>query len=95
MSLVWIRQPRMYRPWCVLRYADPAGTVATLCLDGAQVQPYGVLLCTTDPGDDACPACRRELAAGTPGVAVAVTTQRVTTRDLRPPVEVELEEWGP
>jgi len=89
MTPVWIRTARA---WCVLRYADPSGRTATLCLLG-QSLPYGALLCTTDPGDDACPACRRELAAGTPGSVVAVG--RVKTRDLRPQVEVELEEWGP
>jgi len=89
MTPVWIRT---HRQWCVLRYADPSGCISTLCLDSYE-RPTGLMLRTTDPGADACTACRNEIRAGTQGAAVAVG--RVKTRDLRPPVEVEIEEWGP
>jgi len=56
--------------WCVLRAAHPGGRITTLCSDW-----FGYERCcvsTVDPGVVICPACATELAAGTPGAAVAL-----------------------
>lgn len=71
--------------WHVLRSANPADQISTLCLLALDSVP--VLLSTMEPRH-ACPACKRELAAGTPGA--------VTTRDLRKPgapAADAVEEW--
>lgn len=87
MSAVWIFASASPPRWCVLRSANPAGRISTLCLFGLDYS--AVLISTTEP-HNACPACKRELAAGTPGAA-----QR-QTRDLkRPgaPAADAVEEW--
>lgn len=105
--IVWIHiaQDRPF-PYCVLRRAIVGGRISTLCLDGDGFDgalPYGPVLVTTEyPTGLACPACERELAAGTRGAAHAVEPepydelrvheQRTPTRDLRPRVEPEIEE---
>lgn len=103
---VWIHiDPKRTFPWCVLRRAIVGGRISTLCLAGDGFEgavPYGPVLVTTEhPAGLACPACERELAAGTPGAAHAlepephddlrIHEQRTPTRDLRPRVEPELE----
>lgn len=91
-AVVWFEaDPAREFSWCVLRRAVADGHVTSLCLvddpaseDGAI--PYRPLLVSTErPVGLACPACDRELAAGTPGAAMALEREpaRTTTRDLR------------
>lgn len=89
---VWIYSETR-RKWCVLREARPAYAAVALCLAPLPSGPLNVR--TTRPGNT-CSACETELAAGTPGAAVAVeappdavsedaiTGPRVITEDLRP-----------
>lgn len=69
--------------WCILRSALPGGRITTLCSDSLVYS--AVLVLTTHPGDQLCPACRTEVAAGTPGGAEAIepASSRVDTADLR------------
>lgn len=107
-DIVWIYvDPKRQFPWCVLRRAIPGGRISTLCLegDGLTGLEYAPLLVSTEyPVDMACPACERELDAGTSGSAVAVAPEayddlaiaREPTADLRGPVLVgvgAVEEW--
>ena len=62
--------------WCVLRAAYPGGRVTALCGDWQTYSP--VLVCTADPGDLVCAACRIELAAGALGAAVAIESHAPT-----------------
>lgn len=78
--------------WCVLRCAYPGGRIGTLCLDSVD---YDLVLIATDIPTLVCPACARELAAATPGAAVAVEplTSERPTRDLRSPRDDAAAEW--
>jgi hypothetical protein len=85
-EIVWIHIPER-SAWCVLRRADAGGLYRMLCL--LEIVAGGVHLQTSsaDPTDrrrphNACPACCTEIAAGTPGAAVA--TERPTV-DLKRP----------
>lgn len=85
-SIVWIFV-ECRGSWCVLRSADPGGMIRTLCCDEIYAEP--VCIVTRHP-HNGCPACETELAAGTPGAAVAVVvddtaSSRVPTIDLRRP----------
>lgn len=95
LRVVWFHRDVTPPRWCVLRAASPAGRVTTLCLDSLDYAPVCV---RTDRPGHACPACEAELAAGTPGAAVAVDPKdgapadaseidsgRVPTLDLRRP----------
>lgn len=101
-TIVWLYRPE-YEHWCVLRHADPGGlittrtcgSITTLCMSS---DPYSAaLIATAVPADKQCPACATELAAGTPGAAVAVTPDpsRVPTVDLRAPAAEQEDDWGP
>ena len=79
------------RTWCALRAAEPGAHVTTLCCERWPYAPVNVL---TRRPHNVCPACATELAAMTPGAAVAVEpiTSRTTTPDLRrPAVELDVE----
>ena len=78
--------------WCLLRRADPGGLIRTLCL--AELDYEAVCVATSAP-HNTCPACATELAARTPGSAVAVG--RATTVDLRGERVVDMDdinEWS-
>jgi hypothetical protein len=77
---VWIFVADDPPRWCVLRTAHAGGLVTTLCC--ADLPPEAVHVSTARPYN-ACPACRSELEAGTPGAATAVS--RAATRNLRRP----------
>lgn len=77
--------------WCALRSATPGDRITTLCCDA---EPYAaVQVQTIDLKDydarlpkNTCPACRTELAAKSPGVAVALEPEPIpvaTTFDRR------------
>lgn len=74
--------------WHVLRSALPGGRVTALCM---WARDYGMLLLTTERPADCCPACERELAAGTQGAAEVPAVSRTDTANLRGAVEAE---WG-
>lgn len=82
---VWVFSPDR-RTWCVLRYAEPAHDAVALCLAPLPAGPLEVR--TTQP-IHSCPACETELAAMTPGAAVAVESSRTTTARLRPAMGIE------
>lgn len=75
-SIVWVHRPER-GTWCVLRRAT-GGRIITLCcdwLDGST--RVNILTSALSQPDhlrphNSCPACETELAAGTPGAAVAV-----------------------
>lgn len=76
--------------WCVLRAAIPGGPITSLCLEAVDYGP--ALISTSIPAEYVCPACRTEIAAGTPGAASAAEPEpeppaisRTTTPDLRGP----------
>lgn len=79
MTLVYLHRGSR---WCILRSAYPGGRIGTLCLDHVD---YGLALIATLVPTQVCPACARELVAGTPGAATAVEPSRCMTRDLRGP----------
>lgn len=95
MTIVYIFRADL-RLWCVLRAAHPGGRITTLCVAAFEYRPVHV---STEPPHNACPACATELAAGTPGAAIAtepadpmaLAIGRATTTDLRRPVN----DWDP
>ena len=110
-SIVWVHRPER-GTWCVLRRAT-GGRIITLCcdwLDGS----IRVNILTSAPDHlrphNSCPACETELAAGTPGAAVAVeptaraaeelfgpvpTVARTVTPRQRPQPVDAFDEYGP
>lgn len=77
--------------WHVLRQAWPGGRVTALCM---WARDYGLLLVATSKPTNRCPACERELAAGTAGAAEAPDVGRTTTREIRGGRGSALAEWG-
>lgn len=82
---VWAHSPER-RKWCILRTAEPAHAAVALCLASLPRSPLDV---RTSKPHNTCPACDRELAAMTPGAAVAVS--RTVTPDLRRPLRLEVD----
>lgn len=89
-SIVWVHRPER-GTWCVLRRAT-GGRIITLCcdwLDGSI--RVNILTSALERPDhlrphNSCPACETELAAGTPGAAVAVEPTARAAEELFGPV---------